>query len=139
MAKIGRNVAKKMAASLREDVGSGDEDGDDIKAARQEAALREDALSSLLVSTFAGAELAQRLPLEQQQEEDVSAFRWFWSEFGVLWRAVSLHGAVCSTGIRGFQSQFCMSRVLRSVPPRILAWKRFCCFKPTFRHGVPSG
>lgn len=76
VAKISRNVAKTKAASLREDVGSGD-DSDDTKAARREAALREEALSSLLVSTFAGAELAQRLPLEQQQGEDVRVFSWF--------------------------------------------------------------
>eukprot|EP00903_Cladosiphon_okamuranus_P012984 g12116.t2 len=72
VAKISRNVAKAKAASLQEEGGSGDENGDTIKAARQEAALTEEALSSLLVSTFAGAELAQRLPLEQLQEEDVS-------------------------------------------------------------------
>lgn len=72
MAKISRNVAKTKAASLREDAGGGDDDSDDINAARREAALREEALSSLLVSTFAGAELAQRLPLEEQQGEDVS-------------------------------------------------------------------
>lgn len=78
MAKISRSVAKMKAATsraiLREDVRSGDDDGDDIKAARREAALREEALSSLLVSTFAGADLAQRLPLEQQEGEgeDVS-------------------------------------------------------------------
>lgn len=74
MAKINRNVAKTKAASLREDAGSGDDDGDSIKAARHEAAVREEALSSLLVSTFAGAELAQRLPLEQPQGENVSVW-----------------------------------------------------------------
>eukprot|EP00752_Nemacystus_decipiens_P002133 g2034.t1 len=71
VAKISRNVAKIKAASLQEDVENGDDDGDDIKTAREEAALREEALSSLLVSTFACAELVQRLPLEQQQGEDV--------------------------------------------------------------------
>lgn len=101
VAKISRNVAKTKAATskagLREDDGSSDDDGDDIKAARQEAALREEALSSLLVSTFAGAELAQRLPLEQQQGEDVSGYKnvRLISKLGVLWHAVNPSGAVC--------------------------------------------
>lgn len=79
MAKISRNVAKAKAATSKatpqEDAGSGNDDGDCIEEARQEAALREEALSSLLVSAFAGAELAQRLPLDQPEGQDVSVFR----------------------------------------------------------------
>lgn len=74
VAKMSRSVAKAKAAALR--IGPQSDDDDDNQAAvRRETALREEALSSLLVSTFAGAELAQRLPLqqEQQQGEDVSA------------------------------------------------------------------
>lgn len=97
VAKISRSVAKTKAptskATLREDVGSDDDDSDDIKAASQEAALREEALSSLLVSTFAGAELAHRLPLEQQQGEDVSVF-WRFLRGGISSFFVCLAGVV---------------------------------------------
>lgn len=94
VAKVSRNVAKARAAtskaSLRDDDGSDDADGDgdDINAAREKAALREEALASLLVSTFAGAELAQRMPLEQRQGEDVSVIRWGRPKFGVPWCVV---------------------------------------------------
>lgn len=79
--KISRNVAKTKAATAKAAVREGESDDDDddgIEEAKREAAQREEALSSLLVSTFAGAELAQRLPLAHQQEKDVSVFGWSW-------------------------------------------------------------
>ena len=75
VAKISRNVDKTKAASLRERGGSDDDESGVIEAAKEKATSRQEALSCLLVSTFAGAELAQRLPLEQQQGEDVRVFR----------------------------------------------------------------
>ncbi|CAM9545090.1 unnamed protein product [Scytosiphon promiscuus] len=76
VAKISRSVSKAKTAAARADdatLQESDSDNDDTAAGRAEAAkreamLKEEALSSLLVSTFAGAELAQRLPLEQLQD-----------------------------------------------------------------------
>lgn len=75
VAKMSRNVAKAKAAALKEGAHSDDDDDDKLETVKREAVLREEALSSLLVSTFAGADMAQRLPLQQQptDAEDVSA------------------------------------------------------------------
>lgn len=77
--KISRSVAKTKAALPGES-----EDEDNTKEAKREAAQREEALSSLLVSSFAGAELAQRLPLEHEQQNDVSVFGENLSDFLVV-------------------------------------------------------
>lgn len=76
MGKISRSVAKTKAATAKAALkGESDDEAEDFtKEAKREAAEREEALSSLLVSTFAGAELAQRLPLDYGQECDVSVF-----------------------------------------------------------------
>ncbi len=73
VARVSRTVAKAKAAALKQGAQSDDDDDGKLEAVRREAVLREEALSSLLVSTFAGAELAQRLPLQQQPtNHDVS-------------------------------------------------------------------
>lgn len=64
--KITRSVAKIKEATARaaqeEDV------EDDAQEAKREAAQRDEALSALVVSSFAGADLAQRLPLAKEQD-----------------------------------------------------------------------
>lgn len=74
VAKLSKYIARSKtesaaaaAAALEEE---GEEDVDVAKTARREA-RREETLSSLLVSTFAGADLAARLPL---QPEVISLF-----------------------------------------------------------------
>lgn len=69
MGKLSRYVAKgkvttaAAAASVLEE--GGDDDSDVIEAASREA-FKEEVLSSLLVATFAGAELAQHLALQSE-------------------------------------------------------------------------
>lgn len=69
VAKISRSVAKAKAALQQDDEGT---DAVGAMTAKREADLKEEALSSLLVSTFAGAQRAPHLPL-QQHEQDVSS------------------------------------------------------------------
>lgn len=71
--KLTRYVARcnreAAAEALQEGDDEEDGDGDGKSAVTERAkreAFREKALSSLLVSTFAGAELAQHLPLQQE-------------------------------------------------------------------------
>lgn len=69
MGKLSRYVAKSKVstaaavAAVLED--GGDDDSDVIEAASREA-FKEEALSSLLVSAFAGAGLAQHLSLQSE-------------------------------------------------------------------------
>lgn len=73
MAKLSKYIARSKsesaaaaasaAAAVLEE--GGEKDVDVAKTARREA-RREEALSTLLVSTFAGADLAARLPLQPE-------------------------------------------------------------------------
>lgn len=68
--KVSRLVSKVKAAAVAAAAAvasteeGGDTDDNDLLCAANREVLREEALSALLVSTFAGAELAPRLPLE---------------------------------------------------------------------------
>ncbi|CAM9439904.1 unnamed protein product [Ectocarpus sp. 6 AP-2014] len=71
VAKISRSVAKAKAATAKAALQDDDEGNDavGVMTGKREAYLKEEALSSLLVSTFAGAQLASHLPLQQQEED----------------------------------------------------------------------
>lgn len=63
--KVSRYVAKSKQASEAA-AASAEDDGIELVQAAEVDAFREATLSALLVSTFAGAELAQRLPLRDE-------------------------------------------------------------------------
>ncbi|CAM9175365.1 unnamed protein product [Ectocarpus sp. 12 AP-2014] len=71
VAKISRSVAKAKVATAKAALLEDDEGTDAVGSmtAKLEAHLKEEALSSLLVSTFAGAQLAPHLPLQQQEQD----------------------------------------------------------------------
>lgn len=76
VAKISRSVATAKAAASKAALQDDDDEGNHdvgVMAAKREAHVKEEALSSLLVSAFAGAQLAPHMPL-QQQGEDVSSW-----------------------------------------------------------------
>lgn len=67
--KLSRYVAKNKAvtaAAAAAVLERGTEDDSAVIEAANREAFREEALSSLLVSSFAGAELAPRLPLQPE-------------------------------------------------------------------------
>lgn len=68
VAKLSKYIARSKSESTAAAAAALDAEGEDVdlvKTARREA-RREEALSSLLVSTFAGADLAARLPLQPE-------------------------------------------------------------------------
>ncbi|CBJ49062.1 conserved unknown protein [Ectocarpus siliculosus] len=70
VAKISRSVTKARTATAKAALQDDDKRNDaGVMTAKREAHLKKEALSSLLVSTFAGAQLAPHLPLQQQEED----------------------------------------------------------------------
>lgn len=69
VAKLSKYIARgkaESAAAAAAALAEGEEDADSSAETARRETRREEALSSLLVSTFAGADLAARLPLQPE-------------------------------------------------------------------------